>query len=110
MSPIFFIITKKEAYVHRNLKFKKSLFFVASNFVVINAFADEIVSKLNRLQGTLSVIAFAVGGVAAVGTLIGAMVSERMGWAPFFRVSAAVAVLAILNAFLFMLKNTLGGY
>ncbi len=73
------------------------------------ALANDVASRITRLQGAVMPIAFAVGGLMAVITLFVGMFSDKYGWGPFMKVLVSIGALAVVNAVVATIKSSLGG-
>ena len=73
-------------------------------------FAQDVAMKIESLRSRVVPVGFAVGSLATVLALIGAIASERVGWSWFVRCLVGIGGLAMVNALIMMVRNSLGGF
>lgn len=88
----------------------KKYFWIVSGLLLSKvALAEEVAGRINRLQGAVMPIGFAIGGLMAVITLFVGMFSDKYGWGPFMKVLVSIGALAVVNAVIATIKSSLGG-
>ena len=94
--------------MNRNLNLK--LMVITGVLIPHAVFAQDVAQKIETLRGRVVPIGFAVGSLATVLALIGAISSERIGWGWFIRCLIGIGGLAMVNALIMMVRNSLGGF